>query len=172
MLNRIPDAEDSKDDREVGLHGCSSEVVVHPVSSRQQLNKVVKSDVQGNCHPDGWPQAVPSSNPVPELEHICLVNAELGDQRLVCASRDEGQNDPHGQTVSKKLVQKNDIKIPLPQGHKVFGNKARVFGGEKEPSLASFCVGDSLLMKNIEVGFNENKPLLAWWMSSKRWQIG
>ena len=57
---------------------------------------------------------------------------------------------------------KNDIEIPLPQGHKVLGNKARVFGGEKEPSLASFCVGDSLLIKNIKVGFNENKPLLAW----------
>ena len=44
----------------------------------------------------------------------------------------------------------------------MFSNKARVFGGEKEPSLASFCVGDSLLIKNIEVGFNENKPILAW----------
>ena len=52
--------------------------------------------------------------------------------------------------------------MPLPQSHKVFGNKARIFGGEKEPSLASLCVGDSLLMKNIEVVFNENKPLLAW----------
>ena len=123
MLNRIPDAEDSKDDREVGLHGCSSEVVVHPVSSRQQLNKVVKSDVQGNCHPDGWPQAVPSSNPVPELEHICLVNAELGDQRLVCASRDEGQNDPHGQTNSKNLVQKMPLKYPYLRATKCLATK-------------------------------------------------
>ena len=72
----------------------------------------------------------------------------------------------------QELSPKNDIKIPLPQSHKVFGNKARIFGGEKEPSLASLCVGDSLLMKNIEVVFNENKPLLAWWRSSKRWQIG
>ena len=55
---------------------------------------------------------------------------------------------------------KNGIKIPLPQGHKVFGNKARVFGGEKEPSLASFCVGDGLLMKNIEVGFTRISPYL------------
>ena len=62
----------------------------------------------------------------------------------------------------QELSPKNAIKIPLPQGHKVFSNKARVFGGEKEPSLASFCVGDSLLIKNIEVGFNENKPILAW----------
>ena len=59
-------------------------------------------------------------------------------------------------------LSKYGIKIPSPQGHKVFGNKARVFCGKKEPSLASFCIGDSLLMKNIEFVINENKPILAW----------
>ena len=43
----IPDTQQSKDNRDVALKRSSLEMVVHPVSSGQQVFKVVKSNVEG-----------------------------------------------------------------------------------------------------------------------------
>ena len=58
---QLPDAKDGEDDRKIGFEGGSAEVVVHPVGTGEQLDKVVVPDVQGNGHTDGRPQAVPEA---------------------------------------------------------------------------------------------------------------
>merc|ERR1719273_153602 len=91
-------------------------LIVGQQGVRLSTNEVVIPYVQGNSHTDGRPQAVPASNPVPELEHVGLINAKLGYQILVGA-----------------------------EGNKVFGNKAWILGRQKEPCLASLRIGNGLL---------------------------
>ena len=52
----VPDAQNSKDDRQVLLEGGVDKMLVHLVSSSQELLEVVKSNVQGDRETDGGPE--------------------------------------------------------------------------------------------------------------------
>ena len=52
-------------------------MVVHEMRSFQQLLKVVKSNIQSNGHSNGRPERIPSADPIPELEHVGLIDAEF-----------------------------------------------------------------------------------------------
>ena len=112
----VPDAKYSQDDWDVLLNGCGLEMVVHPVSSRQHMLKVIKPNIECNGHANGRPQGVPASNPVPECEHVGLVDTEFLDKLCVGGKSNE-----------------------------VFSYEFRVLGRFQEPLLGSVGVGDGLL---------------------------
>lgn len=53
-------------------------MLVHLVSTIEQLLEVVKADRQTDGETDGRPKRVSATNPVPELEHVGFGNAKLG----------------------------------------------------------------------------------------------
>lgn len=86
----------------------------------QQLLKVVVPDIQRDGEPDSTPQAVPSADPVPELEHILLRNPELRDGLCVRAKRNKVLRDV-------RLVP-GAGEEPLPRA---LGVGDRLLGGER-----------------------------------------
>lgn len=64
-------------------------MIVHEVSAFQELHKVVIADVDGDGEADGRPEREASAHPVPELEHVRLVNAEVFHFGGVCGQGDE-----------------------------------------------------------------------------------
>ena len=59
-------------------------MLVHVMSAVKQLFKVIETNRQRNRQADSRPQGVTSSDPIPETEHIFLVNTEFLDFLIVC----------------------------------------------------------------------------------------
>lgn len=85
----VPDSQYSQNDRQVLLEGSCPEMLVHAMGTLEQLLKVVVANDESNRESDGTPQAVSSTDPVPELEHVLLGDTELGDGLGICAQCDE-----------------------------------------------------------------------------------
>lgn len=85
----VPDAEDGKDDGQVLVEGSVDKVLVHLVGARQKLVEVVESDVEGDREADGGPERVAASDPIPELEHVGGIDAELSHGLGVCRQGNE-----------------------------------------------------------------------------------
>ena len=64
-------------------------MVVHEMGSGQNLFEIVEPQMQWDGHSNGAPQRVPSPDPVPELEHVLLVDPEGLDLLGVGGQRDE-----------------------------------------------------------------------------------
>ena len=75
----VPDTNEGKDDWQVLLELGRGKVLVHLVSTGKQLGKVFVTDGKGDGETDGGPKGVSTSDPVPELEHVGLVDSESGD---------------------------------------------------------------------------------------------
>lgn len=45
----VPNAQESKNDRHILLHRCSTEMLVHHVGAGQQLFKIIHPDIESNC---------------------------------------------------------------------------------------------------------------------------
>lgn len=54
-------------------------MLVHLVRTAEELLEVVEADSEGNGETNGGPKGVSASDPVPELEHVGLVNTESGN---------------------------------------------------------------------------------------------
>src|ERR1700712_3212385 len=85
----IPDADNSHEYGQVALKGSLLEMLVHTMSTLEELLEIVIANVNGDGKADGAPQTVASTNPVPECEHVCLVNAKCSDSLCVRAEGDE-----------------------------------------------------------------------------------
>jgi len=112
----VPYTDDSQDDGKVLLQRGLPEVLVHTVSTFEELLEVIITDNEGNRQPDGAPQGVTTTNPIPELEHVLLRNAKCSDSLSVRTEGDE-----------------------------VLGDMGLVFGGLEEPVSGTLSVGDRLL---------------------------
>ena len=112
----VPDADDSQDDGKVLLQRSLPEVLVHTVSTPEELLEVIVSDNESDRQSNGAPKGVTSADPVPELEHVLLGNTECGDDLGVRAEGDE-----------------------------VLGDVGLVFGGLEEPVSGALSIGDSFL---------------------------
>lgn len=75
----VPDTENGQDDGNVVLEWSVQKVLVHLVSTAEELLKVIKANVDGNRQANGRPERVTATNPVPELEHVLWVNAKRRD---------------------------------------------------------------------------------------------
>lgn len=80
---RVPDAEQATENGDVLLQRSLPEVLVHRVGTLEELVEVVVANVQSHARSNGRPDAVTSTDPVGETEHVLLVNAELGNLLLV-----------------------------------------------------------------------------------------
>lgn len=111
----VPHAQQTTEDGNVLLQRSLTEVLVHGVSTGQELVEVVVTDVQSDGQADGAPDGVTTTHPGLETEHVLLVNAELGDLLLVGG-----------------------------QGHEVLGNVRVLLGSLEEPLLRRVGVGGGL----------------------------
>ena len=97
----------------------------------QQLLKVLVTDVEYDREPNCTPQAVlPPANPVPELEHVSVVNAECSDNLCVRAEDD-----------------------------KVLCNVRSISRARQEPLSGRLSVGDGLLRGECLAGGDEQCAL-------------
>ncbi len=85
----VPDAEKSQDHGQVLLELGLGKVLVHGVGAGKEVLEVVKPDADRDGKADSRPERVAAANPVPELEHVGLGNAELGDALGVGREGDE-----------------------------------------------------------------------------------
>ena len=75
----VPHAQQATDDGDVLLQRCLLEVLVHGISTSQELVEVVEANIQGHAQTDGTPHTVSATDPVGESKHVLLVNTELSD---------------------------------------------------------------------------------------------
>ena len=85
----VPDTDQRQQHRQVFLRLGSGEVFIHRVRAGEQLNEVVEAHGQDDGQTDRRPQGVAAADPVPELEHIRGINAELADRFTVGRQRRE-----------------------------------------------------------------------------------
>jgi len=64
-------------------------VLIHLVSSSEELFKVVETDGESDGETDGGPEGVSSTYPIPELEHVGFRDSEGGDGGGVGGEGDE-----------------------------------------------------------------------------------
>ena len=85
----VPDANKPQQHREVALKGSGAEMLVHRMKARQHLVKVLGADSDHQRKANGRVKGVTATNPIPELEHICRVNAKLLYLCGVCRDGDK-----------------------------------------------------------------------------------
>lgn len=89
----VPDTQQATQDRDVLLQGSFAEVLVHSVSTGQELVEVVETDVDSDRETNGTPHGVTATNPGLEAKHVLLANAKLGDLSGVGREGDEMLSD-------------------------------------------------------------------------------
>lgn len=112
----VPETDDSQDYGKVLLQRGFLEVLVHAVSTLEELLEVLIADNEGDRQSDGTPEGVTSTDPVPKLEHVLLGDTEGSDSLGVRTEGDE-----------------------------MFGNVGLIFGDLEEPVSGTLGVGDRLL---------------------------
>lgn len=126
----VPHTQETTEYRDVLLERSLPEMLVHGMTTSEELVEIVVSNVKSNRKADGGPHTVATTDPVGETEHVLLVNAEFGHFRLVGG-----------------------------QGNKVLGNGRVILCGLHEPVLRGVRIGDSLCGSKC-LGRNEEKSSL------------
>ena len=85
----VPDADQPQEHRQVLLDRRGPEVLVHRVEAGEHLAERVGADRDHQRQPDRRVERVATADPVPELEHVRGVDAELRDLLRVRRHRDE-----------------------------------------------------------------------------------
>lgn len=112
---RVPHTQQTTENGNVLPEGSLAEMLVHGMSTGEELVEVLKANVDGNAEADGTPDRVSATDPALEAKHVLAVDAELGDLGLVGG-----------------------------EGDKVLGNLALVVGLLEEPGLGCVGVGACL----------------------------
>jgi hypothetical protein len=92
----VPNANQSQKHRQVLLQRSTHEMLVHVMSTLQELGKVFIADVDGDGETNGGPEGVATAYPVPEFEHVFGADAECGDGFGVGGESDEVLGDMGG----------------------------------------------------------------------------
>ncbi len=92
----VPDADEAHEHRQVAVERRRAEVLVDGVEAVQHGAEVVGADRQHGGEADGGIHRIAAADPVPELEHVGGVDAELGDLLGVSRDRDEMLGDRLG----------------------------------------------------------------------------
>ena len=75
----VPNAQQAQQDRQIVLPGGGAKMFVHGVEAGEHVAKIVGPDGQHQRQPDGRVDRVAAADPVPKLEHVGRVDAELGN---------------------------------------------------------------------------------------------
>ena len=78
------------------------EMPIHVVGAGEKSLKIVHPDRHGDRKPDRRPERIAPANPVPELEHVLRIDAELRRLLLVGGKRDEMFCNRGGSPVARK----------------------------------------------------------------------
>lgn len=134
----VPDAEETGNGGNVLLQWGRTEVLVHLVSTCQELLKVLITNVQSNGKTNGAPDRVTTTDPALETKHVVGVDAELGDLRLVCGQSDEVLRDI---TLAARLLEEPGLGS-VGIGGSLGGGEG--LGGDQEEDSLRIGVGESL----------------------------
>ena len=85
----VPDGQEAHKHRQVARERGGAEVLVHLMEAVQHGPEVVRADGQHGGEADGRVQGVASADPVPELEHVGGIDAELRHSLSVRRDRDK-----------------------------------------------------------------------------------
>src|SRR5690606_32671408 len=85
----VPDPEQTQHHRHVPLQGTGAEVLVHLECAGEQTLKVVEADEEAYGESDRRPERVPSTDPIPEDEHVLRSDPEPLHFLLIGGERDE-----------------------------------------------------------------------------------
>ena len=85
----VPDAQQRQDHRQVVLQGRAAEVLVHGMRAFKQLDEVLHAQIDHDRQADRRPQRIAPANPIPELEHVGGIDAELAHPFGIGRNRDE-----------------------------------------------------------------------------------
>jgi len=80
---RIPNTQQTRNNRDILLQRRLTEMLIHSMSTLQELVEVLVSNVDGNAQSDSRPNTVSSTYPALEAKHVLGVDTELGDFSLV-----------------------------------------------------------------------------------------
>jgi hypothetical protein len=86
---RVPDTQKTAKKRDVLLERSLAEVLVHGVSTAEELVEVVKANVESNAQTNGTPDRVSATDPALKAKHVLAVNTELGNLLFVGGEGDE-----------------------------------------------------------------------------------
>ncbi|CAM5303099.1 hypothetical protein SHIRM173S_05727 [Streptomyces hirsutus] len=141
----VPDAQQAQQQRHVGLGRGGAEVVVDEVEPVEHLPEAVRADGDHQRQADRRVVRVASADPVPELEHVRRVDAEVGDLLRVRREGDEVLGDGDLSPVER-------VQQPGPCGS---GVGDRLDGGERlgrddEQRLGRVQVADGLVQVGAE----------------------
>ena len=112
----VPDAEKAHEHRQVALERRGAEVLVDRVEALQHRAEMIRADGQHGRKPDRRIHRVAAADPVPELEHVGGVDAELRDFFGVGRNRDEMLGDSLG--VAAKAAER-PIARAVRVGHRL-----------------------------------------------------
>jgi len=79
----VPHAQQTSNHWNVLLKWCLLEVLVHSLSTCKELVEVIIANVEGNAQANGAPDAVSSTDPVGETEHILLIDTKFSNFCLI-----------------------------------------------------------------------------------------
>ena len=98
----VPDGQQSHEHRQIALEGCGSEVLVHLVEPVEHAPELLRADRQHRREADRRIHRIAAADPVPELEHVGCIDAELGDLPGIGRNGDEVLGDRGG--IASQLV--------------------------------------------------------------------
>ena len=75
----VPDAYERQDNRDVSFERLRAEMAVHVERTLEKFSEVVVTDKTGDGQADSGPESVTPADPIPENEHILLIDAEGAD---------------------------------------------------------------------------------------------
>lgn len=135
---RVPDAQETSQNRDVLLEGSLAEVLVHLVGAGKELVEVVVANVDGDAEANGTPDGVATTNPALEAEHVLGVDAELGDLLLVGGQSNKVLGDL---TLAVRLLEEPRLgRVGV--GGSLCGGEG--LGGDQEEGGLGVRVGESL----------------------------
>lgn len=141
----VPNPDHSQQNRQVLLEGRSLEMLVHAVRTLEERLEVLEPDDEGDGETDGRPQTVPTADPVPELEHVGLGDAERGDGGGVGGERDEVLGDVRLvlRRLEEPVARARGVRDGLLRGERLAGNDEQGgFGVAQEEGLGDMGTVD------------------------------
>ena len=139
----VEDADEGEEDGEVAAEGGGAEVLVHGLVAGEHALVVGGADGDHEGEADGGGEGVAAADPIPETEHVGLVDAELLDLGGVGADGDEVRGDGG---LAEALDEPGAGGVGV--GHRLLGGEG--LGGDDEEGLVGLDLAEGLGQSMLE----------------------
>ena len=143
----VPHPERGQDHRQILFQRRGAEVFVHRVRAVEQLREMLHAQIHHDRQTDGRPQRIAPADPVPELEHVGGIDAELGHALGVGRHRDKMLG--HRPLITQFLNQPSPGSMGI--GHGLLGGEG--LGGDDKQGALGIALGQDVAdMRAVHVG--------------------